>query len=423
MRILLTTYREKTFLYHLVPLAWALRTAGHEVLVACQPGFADEVTRAGLTAAPVGHDRDFWRITSSRPERLAEVRVGIMSPYDAFSDPARATWEHLRPGMHEAVWGWHRTSNFPVVAGLVDLARHWYPDLVVWEPLSFAGAIAAKACGAASARILWGVDVFGGVRRQYLRLRDEQPPGERADPFADWFAGYGRRHGFDFSEDMVTGHFTVDHVPGSLQIEADGLDYLRMRYVPHGGPAVVPPWLQEPAGRPRVAVTMGLSATEIFDGYHVSPSDLLDALADLDVEVVATVPDPQAAGLRRVPDNTRLVPRVPLLALAPTCAAAVHHAGLGTLATFAAHGVPQLTIPYHFDEPIFASGLAVQGAGLSIDPGAATADTVRAGVLRLLTEEGFRRGAAGLRDEIEELPTPNRVVPQLEALVTKHRTR
>jgi glycosyltransferase (activator-dependent family) len=423
MRILFTTYQEKTFFYHLVPLAWALRAAGHDVRVAVQPGFADVVTAAGLTAVPVGHQRDFWRLTASKPERLAAVRAGIMAPYDAFTDPAKSTWDYLRPGMAEAVWAWHRTSNFPMITELVDFARHWQPDLVVWEPLSYAGAIAAKACGAAHARLLWSIDIFGGVRDRYLELNAAQLAGERTDPFADWFAGYGRRYGFDFSEDMVTGQFTIDHMPASLQIPAAGLDYRRMRYVPYGGPAVVPKWLQAPPERPRVAFTLGLSATEIFDGYNVPLADVLDALADLDVEVVATAPEAQQRKLGRLPGNARLVSYVPLHALAATCAAAVHHGGFGTLATFAQHAVPQLTLPFHFDEPIFAAKLADQGAGLTVAATSATGDDIRDGVRRLLTEPAFGAGAGRLRDEIGTLPTPNRMVPELEQLITKHRQR
>jgi glycosyltransferase (activator-dependent family) len=417
VKVLLTTYPEKTFFYHLVPLAWALRAAGHEVRVATQPGFADVVTAAGLTAVAVGHERDFWRITSSRPQRVAAVRAGIMAPYDAFTDPAKATWDYLGPGMAEAVWDWHRTSNFPIIAGLVDFARHWQPDLVIWEPLAHAGAIAAKACGAAHARMLWSVDIFGGVRAIHRELLH----AGRADPFADWFGGYGRRYGFEFTEDMVTGQFTLDHLPGSLQVEAAGVDYRRMRYVAYGGPAAVPDWLQRPAERPRVAFTLGLSATEIFDGYNVPLTDVLDALADLDVEVVATVPDEVRRRLGRTPDNARLVSYVPLHALAPTCAAAVHHGGLGTLATFARYAVPQLTLPFHFDEPILAAGLAAQGAAATVDATAATGDAIRDGVRGLLDDPSYRTAAGLLSDEMDRLPSPSRMASELAALTTEYR--
>ncbi|GAA4542236.1 activator-dependent family glycosyltransferase [Amycolatopsis samaneae] len=415
MRVLLTTFPEKTFFYHLVPLAWALRTAGHEVRVACPPKFAPIVTQAGLTAVPVGPDRDFWRITEAMAGGTESMRAGIMPPYDAFDDPSKQNLDYLRPGLTEAVRGWHRVSNFPIIAGLVEFAQAWRPDLVIWEPLSQAGAIAARACGAAHARMLWSVDLFGGVRDHYLRLQDTEP-----DPYEEWFSSYGRKYGFEFGEDMVTGDFTLDHIPAGLQIEAE-LPYLRFRYVPYGGPAEVPDWLKRPSERPRIAFTMGLSATEIFHGYHLPLSDVLGALSEMDVEVVATVAPAEQEKLGSVPDNVRLVSYVPLHALAPTCAAAVHHAGLGTFATFARAGVPQLCVPHHLDEPMFAAGIARAGAGIDLrEP---TVETIGASVRRLLDDPAFGTGAASLRSEMDALPSPNEIVPELEDRTAKYRAR
>jgi UDP:flavonoid glycosyltransferase YjiC (YdhE family) len=172
-----------------------------------------------------------------------------------------------------------------------------------------------------------------------------------------------------------------------------------------------------------VAFTLGLSATEIFDGYNLPLREVLDSLSDLDIELVATVPEAEQRKLAHVPGNARLVSYVPLHALAPTCAAAVHHGGLGTLATFAQHAVPQLTLPYHFDEPIFANRLTSQGAGLTIDSSVVTGDSIRDAVQRLVTDAAFRAGANRLRAETEALPTPNQVVAALEELTAKHRTR
>ncbi|MFI6458782.1 glycosyl transferase, partial [Streptosporangium amethystogenes] len=187
MRVLFVLTPEKTVFLYMAPLAWALRTAGHEVRVASQPAFADVITQAGLTAVPVGHDRDL-RMTREQKELEAE-RPGIPAPYDAFDDPAKATWEYLKPGVAEATAFWHRYGNFPMIADLVRFARHWEPDLVIWEPLALAAPIAAKACGAAHARLLYGIDVYGGVRQIYRRLKAAQPPEEQADPLADWLGG------------------------------------------------------------------------------------------------------------------------------------------------------------------------------------------------------------------------------------------
>jgi glycosyltransferase (activator-dependent family) len=413
MRVLFALNPSKTIFLYMVPLAWALRTAGHEVRVASQPGFADMITQAGLTAVPVGHDRDLRMSKDERP--------GIPAPYDAFDDPEKDTWEYLKPGMAEALKWWHRYTNFPIMSDLVDFSRHWQPDLVIWEPLTYAGSVAAKACGAAHARLLFGVDIFGGVHQRYRRLNEQQPPEDRADPLADWLAGYGRKYGFEFSEDMLAGHFTIDQFPRSLQIEAD-LHYLRMQYVPYGGPAVVPQWLWAPPKRPRVALTMGLTSTEIFNGYTIPLSDVLDALSDLDIEVVATVAESEQKKLAHIPDNARLVPYVPWHALAPTCSAVIHHAGAATLATTSLHPVPQLALHYHYDQPMLARMLAATGAGLEIHTSKATGHNVRDSILRLLNEPTFQHGATRLTNEIRALPTPNQLIPQLEELTTKYRT-
>ncbi|MET7395840.1 activator-dependent family glycosyltransferase [Dactylosporangium sp. NPDC005572] len=418
MRVLVVTNPEKTIFQYLVPVAWALRTAGHEVRVASQPSLVDTITTAGLTAVPLGRGRDQFRLARMAPDALEREREGIPVPYDVAEQPARATWEYLDAGFEQAVRHWHKMENFPLVADLVAFARAWRPDLIIWEPTAFAGAVAAKACGAAHARLLYGVDVYGLGRAHYL-LRLRERPGERVDRLAEWLGAYAERFGGRFTEDMATGQFTIDQLPASLQTEAPGVRYVRTRYVPYGGPATVPAWLWEAPQRPRVALTMGLSATEVYGGYTVSLQDVLDRLGELDIEVVATVAEREQARLRRVPGNARLVPYVPLHALLPTCAAVVHHAGAATLATAALHPVPHLALYYHFDQPMLARALVAQGSGLAAHTGRATGEVVRDAVARLLAEPYFRRNAARLRDEILGSPSPNALVPELEALTRK----
>ncbi|RZQ61157.1 activator-dependent family glycosyltransferase [Amycolatopsis suaedae] len=421
MRILVAVNPERAVFLYLVPMLWALRTAGHDVRVASTPSLSDTITQAGLTAVPVGRDRGGRAAGRGDADHEAD-RAGIPAPYDVFTDFDRASWDYLLPSMTEAVRGWHWLTNAPLVAGLTEYARRWEPDLVIWDPFTFAGAVAAKASGAAHARMLFGVDVVGPTRDHFLRRWTEQPPAGRADPFAEWLGGYGRKYGFEFSEDMVTGNFTIDQFPRSLGVEAN-LDYVRTQYIPYGGAAVVPGWLREPPRRPRVALTMGLSATESFNGYTVGLADLLAALSELDVEVVATVAESEQDKLGTIPDNTRVVSYVPWHALAPTCSVVIHHGGAATLATTARHPVPQLALHYHYDQPFLAGRLAEQGAGLEIHTSKATGDTVRDAVTRLLSEPRFTERAVALRDEMFALPSPNEAVGLVEELTVKHRVR
>ncbi|MEU8584211.1 activator-dependent family glycosyltransferase [Streptomyces abikoensis] len=421
MRVLFATSPHKSVFQYMVPMAWALRTAGHEVRFASRHALTETITQAGLTAVPVGRRGNPFRLLDMvDPQVIADARVGLPTPWDVTEDPARATWAGLLDGYRLAV-GSLREDNFPVIGDLVAYARYWRPDLVIWEPFCYAGPVAAEAVGAAHARLLFGVDVFGVAREHFLRLKERQPEDGREDPLAEWLGGYARKHGGEFTESMTTGHFTIDQFPASLQTEAPGLAYERAQFIPYGGPAVVPDWLRRVPERPRVGITMGLTATDVYSGYTVDTQGVLDSLADLDIEVVATIADEEKAKLRRIPGNARLVPYVPLHALAPTCDVVVHHAGAATLATVARHPVPHLSLHYHWDQPILARKLAAQGAGLELHTGEATGRAVRERVVRLLTEPSFRERAAALRDETLALPTPNQLVPRLEELTARHR--
>jgi UDP:flavonoid glycosyltransferase YjiC (YdhE family) len=99
----------------------------------------------------------------------------------------------------------------------------------------------------------------------------------------------------------------------------------------------------------------------------------------------------------------------------------IHHAGVGTLATVALHGLPHLCVPWDGDQPLIASRLAEQGAGLSVPARQATGPVIREHLLRLLNEPSFRAGAQRLRAEFLAQPSPNDFAGRLEELTAQHR--
>jgi glycosyltransferase (activator-dependent family) len=420
MRVLFASYSDKTHFIAMVAQAWALRTAGHEVRVATQPKLVDTVTRTGLTAVSVGRDNQLWRVLEQRaPDRFEAAKGGVAAPYDVAELPVeQITRDYLVEGYAQVVPWWHRMINDPMTVDLVAFARGWQPDLVIWETNTYAGAIAAKACGAVHARLMWSLDYFGRTRDIFLRLKEKQPE-DVTDPLAGWLGSQAAKYGAEFSEDMTCGHFTLDYLPPSLRMDAN-LHYVPMRYVPYNGTAVVPRWLWEPPRRPRVAITLGVSAVQQFGGYAVNVQELLDSLADLDIEFVATLPDEERAKLERIPANIRIVPFVPLHALVPTCSAVIHHTGPGTMLTTALYGVPHLALPKQYDEPFLAARLAEQGAGLALPATKATGPRIREYLLRLLGDESFTAGAAKLQAEMQAMPTPNELVGRLETLVADY---
>ncbi|NRQ31677.1 activator-dependent family glycosyltransferase [Nonomuraea sp. NN258] len=418
MRVLFAAYAEKTHFLSMVPLAWALHNAGHEVRVASQPGLTDVITRAGLSAVPVGTNHNLGALlkfyNSFDPEEDEPVEH-----FDFLEErEEKLTWEYLKWGYGtEVVPWWWRVINDPLITELTAFCRSWRPDLVIWEPITYAAPIAARACGAAHARFLWSVDLFARMRGHYVRVRDRQPPDQRVDTLAEWLDRRAAKFGLGFTEDMTCGQFTLDPTPPALRLPLD-LAYVPVRYVPYNGVSVVEPWLRVPPERPRIGITLGTSAIERLSGYGLPVREILDALADLDVEVVAALPGAEPAGL---PDNVRLASFVPLDVLAPTCTVMINHGGPGTVFTTARHGVPQLTMPAIFDELVLGRRLAQEGAGLMLDQDQVSGDSVRNRVVRLLADTDFAQGAARLRAQMRAMPHPHQVVGELERLTEECR--
>ncbi|GLY37988.1 glycosyl transferase [Amycolatopsis sp. NBRC 101858] len=414
MKVLFTTLAANAHLYNLVPMAWALRAAGHDVRIAAQPDLTDAIVHTGLPAVAAGPALDLAALSRQAQERPANKTV-----FGSEFDITETREERLTPDYVRGVFttwcsiGLERLAHEAVLDDLVGFARAWQPDLVVWDALTYMGPIAARASGAAHVRMLFGLDHWARLRDRFFALGG----AGGGDPMAEWLSGKLDRYGCTFDEELVLGQRTLDPLPPWTRFPV-GVDYLPVRQVPYNGPSVVPAWLSEPPARRRVCVTLGMSRRDLWGEDRFSVDDLFDAVAGLDVEVVATLTAKQVSAASAVPDNVRLFDFVPLDALLPTCAAVVHHGGAGTTGNAVAHGVPQLVIPGNmWDKAGLADLLAGQGAGLVLDHEQVTAAGLRAQLVRLLEEPSFAASAEKVRAEVEQVPTPARIVPELERLV------
>ncbi|MEU8891664.1 activator-dependent family glycosyltransferase [Streptomyces sp. NPDC048442] len=424
MRVLFVSFPHGTHYFSMVPLASALRTAGHEVRVASHPDLTDQITSTGLTAVPVGVP-GWYENDPHAPELLGQILEEGSDHVQDFDftgeDRTQWTYESLLalesiavPSLYASV------SNDPMLDDLVAYARHWRPDLVVWEQHTYAGAVVARAVGAAHARLLHGMDITVRARQEFLRRTALLPAAAVQDPTAEWLGRVLRRYapGLGFTEEMVTGQWTVDITPPGSRFDL-GVATVGVRYVPHNGASVVPDWLRRPAERPRVCLTLGVSGELDHAGFSFGA--VLESLADVDAEIVATLGGQGGAKPPAVPDNVRLVDFVPLNDLLPTCAAVVHHGGIGTRTTAELHGVPQVMLPYGWDTVAKARRVAELGYGLCLPASELTVEALRAALLRLLTEPSFTEAAAKVRAEILREPTPNDIVPVLERMTVAAR--
>lgn len=371
----------------LIPLIWAARAAGHEVLLATTSEMTEAGAHAGLPVYDVFPQRDVWDDLMKRMKSKDEPAEDLPEEY-------RLASGHGNP------FGLFIVT---MTEGTIRAGRAFGADVVVYTSDHVAGMLAAAALGAHALevgnRVSWsardlswstdrnafGTNEISDLMRDKLGIGDAQPKViARIDPRAPSMGG------------LAAGEEQTD--------ERDGAPWWPMRYVPYNGGTAVPDWALNRPERPRIAVTLG-TVVPALTGVG-SLTVVIEALGGMDVEVVLAAGTADLTDLGELPANVRSVGFLPLSAFLPTCSAIVHHGGSGTTAAPLFYGIPQLVLPAFADNPVSAKRVADRGVGLSHDPATVDVAIVRDMVRRLLAEDEFRTAAEQVRAEMATLPSP-----------------
>ncbi|WP_158263117.1 nucleotide disphospho-sugar-binding domain-containing protein [Amycolatopsis sp. CA-128772] len=466
MRVLFACYPAHAHFYPFATTAWALQSAGHDVRVATFHGLTNIIAAAGLTPVPLGDpDSIEARFLEDAGLPSAGDEIDRYAQALAIEPHERDAWDVFYQYMLLPCGDYLRPDR-PEAAQLVEFTRTWQPDLVIYDPTFPIAAIAAKACGAAQARFLlgpdiyaWSLDRLAAYREQVLAAGlDENPLGSMIKPVAE-------RLGVEMGDDLLYGHWSLDAVSPGLRMPTSAKT-VPVRYVPFAGASELPGWLYEKPQRPRVAVSLGVSTRQAYAGSHVRDEAergenafefeanpevvrltmLMEALGELDVEVIATLSEGQLAGIPPLPANVRAVHYLPLPQLLPTCTALIHHGGIGTLAAATGAEVPQLifdtgeaarvvvtvqedgSIEYAMpDKKVEATWTSTfvmdHGAGERLNHKTQSVEEMRKLIQQVLENQSYRDGARALHDEWLATPGPNDIVPTLEVLTAHHRSR
>ncbi|MEV5569979.1 nucleotide disphospho-sugar-binding domain-containing protein [Spirillospora sp. NPDC052269] len=370
MRVLFLSTPLESHLYPMVPLAWALRAAGHEVVVGTT-GPALSVAGAGLDVVdldPEGRRPSVASLNATRPDLVGKRATKVADGRPLLVEATRAYADDM-----------------------IATARLWRPDLVVHSQLQGGGPLAAAAVGVPSvehATSLLRTDDF------YERLPDLLPEVFTA-------------HGLD---GLPARRGWIDVAPPSMAGRRPGT--WSMRYIPYNGGGLLPSGL---AGRPdgrRVAVTVGTGV--MAPNADRLLSRVLKVAEETDAEFVLLLgAGADTGGLGDPPPNVRAVREwVPLRALLDTCDALVHHGGAGSTLAALDAGVAQVVIPSGAPNYIQAASVRDRGVGLTTD----VDDLDAALVERALTDARLLATVREVRAEMAALPSPADTVARLTDL-------
>ncbi|MFJ1755837.1 nucleotide disphospho-sugar-binding domain-containing protein [Kitasatospora sp. NPDC088134] len=373
----------------MAPFAWALRAAGHDVLVVGGADVAAAARDAGLTARAV--DPATRRLESGTAAPAAPV------PAAPGADPAGGS-------AREQLLRRKAPQLRLAAAGLAEELGAWRPDLVITDPLGYAARVAAAVLGVPVAVHRWGI---------------QEPHGETEEAarrvFGPLCAELGGPAGLP--EPLLT----LDPCPPALRVP--GTEPAEpVRHQPTPGRYEVPDWaLAAPAGE-RVCVLLGVwGARLLAEGGRLADTvaAIAAAVAGPGREVLVLLPPEHHLGLGELPAGVRVHGPLPLDLVLPGSVAVVHHGGNGTALAAVARGVPQLVLPAERPElAVFGQQVAAAGVGRLLtaadgDPLAA----LPAALAEVIADPAYRKAAEAVGAEVAAMPAPAELVPLLERLV------
>jgi len=372
MRVLFSTTAADGHFVPLLPLASAVRAAGHEVVFATASSYAARVRREGFETLPAGIDLD--ELERRFAPTREELRTSDLPPADR---RARAF-----SGRFAAIEAPEKHDDLFAVAGA------WRAEAIVHEPADLAAPLVGARLGVPTVQQSFGRTIPSSALRAAAEIVAPLWTGAGLEP--DALAGVYRG-------------VLVDICPPSLQDEIPpaGVTVHHMRPLDRGRGRRGEP--------PLVYVTLGT----VFNRPALF-RELLEAIAPLACRVLVTVGetvDPDVLG--PVPANTDVVRYVPQREILPRASVVVSHGGSGSTLGALAHGCPIVFVPQGADQFENATATATAGAGIVVMPERQEPLIVREAVRTVLLEPSYTERAEAIAREIAALPSPAQVADSL----------
>jgi sterol 3beta-glucosyltransferase len=385
MRITLMAIGSRGDVQPLAALGAGLRRAGHQARVVAGDEFARLVTGAGLEFTPLGMNiqaaiaahTDIFRF-------MAFIRECVLRAADAETDGIVSTFL----GVSACPLARARGIPFFYAVPMPSLETREFPN-PLFPPLPFGKGYNAFTYRMADGRVTRSCEdarcLFLEPRPTYLF---SYSPSVVPRP-ADWG---------EFAH--VTGYWFLDaapdyHPPAGLE------DFLR-------------------AGPPPVCVGFGSMLTKDPES---STALVLEALALAKRRGVLVAGWGGLKGGALSPD-VFAADSIPFDWLFPRVAAAVHHAGAGTLALALRAGLPSVTVPFGMDQAFWARRAWRLGAAPEpLNPRRLTASALARAITRAVEDSEMRVRAAALAEKIRAEDGVGNAVAIIERVMASSQAR
>ncbi len=380
--VLIATVGSVGDMHPLLGMGVALQGLGHAVRFAANPVHAQRIQACGLDYCALGTRAGFeataddpalwdprtamsvfWRGLRSSLQALPEAALALPAGRPAtllvhpLLLPVAALARARRPDLR-VVAAWLapqnlRTCHDPMMVGPLRIPR-WLPMALrrrLWRRIDrrFIDPVPLPELNAT--RLALGLAPVPHFMPHLQTVADHS-----ITLFPEWFAGSAP----DWPQPMLRGSFPLFEPPGSADLPAEVLEFLANGTAP-------------------VVVTLG--TFQRHGGTMLT--QVVQAARSLGRRTVVLTADSEQLALPSAGDLL-WKPYLPLQQLLPHSAALIHHGGIGTTAEALRAAVPQLVLPWAFDQFDNAQRVRTLGVGLTLPSRRLRPDLVRRALRHLL---------------------------------------
>ncbi len=387
----------------LMPLARALKEAGHEIAFATGLSRQPTVEKAGFTFFRMGGD-----LAADAEYQQVKAQLETM-PLNLENE--LLTYPRLFVGISTRL----RTPH------LVEIARSWQPDMFIREAGAYDAVIAAEYLGLPHAVVAFAAALKGHAvfEREAAAQLDpiRQQWGLPPDPGLT--ALYRYLH-LSYSPPS----FSLSNV-GRPELPEDippTTHFIRPEFFDQSGNESLPAWVAQLPPQPTVYVTLGTEVNGEPDLYPRVLQTIIAGLCDAPINLIVTLgrgKDPADFGPQ--PPNVHIEPYIPQSLLLPHCDLMVMHGGSNSLLAALDIGLPTVVVPLIADQFFNAHVMQNLGVGQVVPREQLTPESIRAAMEEVLANPLYRQNTEWLQAEMHALPDQEYAVGLVERVVAEHK--
>lgn len=388
----------------MMPLAQALKEAGHEIAFVTNKSRQATVEAAGFTFCPVGGgemsaDPEYQQVKAS----LREMPLDLESELYAYP--------RLFCGINARL----KTPD------MVEIARQWQPDMLIREGGSYSAAVAAEYLGLPHATIAFAASLKGHAVFEREVPSQLDPTRQRwgLPPDPDLSALY-RYLQLCYSPPT----FSLKDIerPGAPRTVPPTTHFIRQEFFNQSGNEGLPDWMSELPPQPTVYVTLGTEVNSEPELYPRVMQTIIAGLREASVNLIVTLgKDKDPADFGPQPENVHIERYIPQSLLLPHCDLMVMHGGSNSLLEALDIGLPTVVVPLIADQ--FFNAEVMQSLQLAqvVPLGQLTPEGIQAAMDEVLANPLYRQNVKRLQAEMHALPGQKYAVELVEKVATERK--